>query len=106
MVLRGLLVAAKNIEIGTMISTLLLTALFGAVWVITAPLRLLPVASLPASISSSITTVGGYFATFYSILPVTCAAITAIIAFVIVIEGGILTYKGIMWIIRKIPGIN
>jgi hypothetical protein len=89
-----------------MITSLILYALYGAVWVITAPIRALPNASLPASISSAISVVGGYFATFYSVLPVTCAALVAIITFVLVLEGGVLIYKGIMWIIRKIPGIS
>lgn len=89
-----------------MITSLILYALYGAVWVITAPIRALPNASIPETISSAIATVGGYFATLYSVLPVTSTALIAIITFVLVLEGGILIYKGIMWIIRKIPGIS
>jgi hypothetical protein len=89
-----------------MITSLILYAIYGAIWVLTSPIRLLPDASLSSSISSAITTISGYIAAMYSVLPTTTVTLISLITIVITLETAVLTYKGIMWIIRKIPGIS
>jgi hypothetical protein len=89
-----------------MITSLILYAQYGALWAITAPIRALPTATLPEGVTNAITTLGGYIQTINTVLPVTFAAIIAIIVFVTTLEGGIFAYKGIMWVVRKIPGVS
>jgi hypothetical protein len=87
-------------------TTLLLNILYLGVWVLIAPVRLLPVATLPSGLSTALGTVGGYFAAMNTVIPVTTATLLAVIGTVLTVEVGILSYKGVMWVIRKIPGIN
>jgi hypothetical protein len=70
------------------------------IWV----LNLLPDISLSDSISSSITTAGGYLSALNTIAPV--STLLAIIGLFLTIEGVILVIKIINWFIRKIPTID
>jgi len=76
------------------------------VWLVLAPIRLLPDVSMPAGITSAIVTTSSYLASLYAMAPVTTAALIAIIFFVVVVEGAILIWKGAMWVVRKIPTIS
>lgn len=89
-----------------MIISGILYAIFGVVWVILAPLRLLPEVSMPSGITNAIVAISGYLAALYAMAPITTAALVAIIGLVLTVEAAILVYKGIMWVIRKIPGVN
>lgn len=64
----------------------------------------LPVGSLPPDISSSITTAGGYLNSLNYVLPVT--SLVAILTIFLSFETAIFTYKGVMWIVKKIPGVS
>ena len=87
-----------------MIATITLNLIYGLIWVILAPLRLLPDVSMSGEVASSIASVGSYIAPFNFVLPI--ATIITIILLVVSIEVGIFLYKGIMWLIKKIPTIN
>lgn len=81
-------------------------AAFGVMWVITSPLRLLPDVSVPSGITDAMTTVSSYLAALYDLLPITTTALLGVLVLFLVIEAAILVYKGLMWTIRKIPGIS
>ena len=87
-----------------MITDALLTILYGFIFLITAPLRLLADVSLPADISSTIAAVSANMALLNKVIPIT--TLVSILGIVIIVETAIFTYKGIMWVIRKIPTIN
>ncbi len=87
-----------------MITTAFITIVYAFIFAITAPLRLLPDVSLPGEVNSAISTAGGYLGTLNQIFPVN--TLLTIFGLFLAIEVFILTYKLIMWVIRKIPGIN
>jgi hypothetical protein len=87
-----------------MITSFLLKAFHALVYIMLYPLRLLPDVDLTGSIGSAITTTGGYISGLDSIMPI--ATIISAIGLVLAIEGAIFTYKGVNWLIRKIPGID
>lgn len=89
-----------------MITNALLYLLYLLIYAISSPLRLLPNVALPAAITSSISTANTYIAAIYAILPYTIAALLIVLGLVISIEGFIISFKIINWLIRKIPGIN
>lgn len=76
------------------ITDTILSALFSSV----------PDASLPVNITSAILTAGTYWSAFDFILPTD--TILTIFGLLLSIEGAILLYKAIMWLVRKIPTIN
>ena len=87
-----------------MITTGLLSLLYLTILVITSPLRLLPDVSLPAGIASAITTANSYISALNFVAPID--TILIIIGLVISVEGGIIVWKIINWLIRKIPTIS
>lgn len=89
-----------------MITSSLLLILYGIVFTITSPIRLLPNVSLPDNIISSISSGNNYIAAIYLILPYTIAALLIALGIVITIEGFILLFKIMNWLIRKIPTIS
>lgn len=89
-----------------MITSAIIYAAFGVLWAITSPMRILPDVSMPSGITGAMTTVSGYLATLYALLPITTAALLGVLALFLLVEAAILIYKGMMWVIRKIPGIS
>lgn len=87
-----------------MIISTILTILYYVIFGLVYPIRFLPDVSLPSDITSAITTAGGYLYAFDSIIPTT--PILTIIGLFLTIEGFILLFKVINWLIRKIPTIN
>lgn len=84
-----------------MIFTPLILMIFGIVFAITLPLRLLPDASLPANILSTIQTIGGYIHPLNEIFPI--STIFATFSLLLSIEGAIVAYRIIMWSIKRLP---
>jgi hypothetical protein len=78
--------------------------LYGAVLLLTLPLRLLPDVTLPIGLSNSIVTANGYLSAFNAFLPIGTAL--QVFSAILIIEAGVITYKLIMWILTKIPGIS
>jgi hypothetical protein len=88
-----------------MITDLLLNFLFSVVdTILSALFSAISDTSLPASIASSISTAGGYLSAFDFVVPTD--TILTILALVLSVEGSILFYKAIMWLIKKIPTIS
>ena len=87
-----------------MIVTLLIQLLYDIVWLITYPVRLLSDVSLDSNVTSSISTASSYLGGLNKVFPVT--TLLTIFGLVLVVEGFILSWKGINWLIRKIPTIS
>lgn len=87
-----------------MITSALLYLIYGVVYLVTAPLRLLPDATLPSGVASALTSAGGYIAAIDDFVPI--GTLFAVFAAVLVVEGFVFVYKVIMWGLKKIPGIN
>jgi len=60
-------------------------------------------AALPEFLSGSISTASSYVGALYIVAPATTVTLLAIIAFFVIYEGSIFTWKGINWILRRIP---
>ena len=71
---------------------------------VTAPLTLLPVASLSVNLTGTLTQAGNYLALFDLFLPISTLFI--VFGIVVSIEAGYFGYKAVKWIYNKIPGIN
>ena len=87
-----------------MITTGILYLIYSFIFITTAPIRLLPDAVLSTSLTQSIATAGTYLKSLDFVFPV--SSFIGILVLLIVIEAGILGYKLIMWVLRKIPGIS
>jgi len=55
----------------------------------------------PTEAHTAMTTLGGYLGIWSPILPIT--TLTTVVSFVLAVEIGIFTFKGIKWIISHIP---
>jgi len=87
-----------------MITNGLLFLLYMIVLILTRPLLLFPDVSIESGFGSAIATATSYLANFNQILPLT--TLFQIIGLIIIIEIAISGYKIVMWIIKKIPGVN
>lgn len=84
-----------------MIGTTLLYIVYGFIYVVTLPLRLLPDVSLSSDINSAIQTAAGYINSFDQFLPL--SEIYDIFIFIVGFNAFILAYKLIMWTIKRFP---
>lgn len=84
-----------------MIGTTLLYIIYGFIYVVTLPLRLLPDVSLSSEISDSIYTVAGYINSLEPFVPV--SELYSIFLFLVGFNAFILAYKLIMWTIKRFP---
>lgn len=92
-----------------MITDAILFILYWLVFGVTYPLRLLDTASLPTWITTAVDGVAAYMKMMvdWGVLSLpNVILIVAIFTIDLQIEGGYKTYQGIMWVIRKIPGIS
>lgn len=87
-----------------MIVTLLLTIVYYFIYGITAVFRLAPIVSLPASVTSAVTTASGYISSLNDFLPI--GTLITILGIFLAYELSYFTMKLINWVIRKIPGIS
>lgn len=87
-----------------MITAGILYIIFGFIYAVTSPLRLLSDVTLDANILSGISTAADYLKIADFVLPV--SSLAAIIGLFMTIELSILTYRLIMWTIKKIPGVG
>ena len=89
-----------------MIAYYLILILLGLVGLLLSPLQLLPDAALAPAITASFATAAVYIAAIYQIFPYTLTAFISVLGVAAAVEGGILTYKLAMWVIKKIPGVS
>lgn len=87
-----------------MIADILLYLIYGVVLVLTAPFRLFADVSLSSGLLTAISTAGSYLKTLDTFLPIT--TLLAVFGILLGYEVIILFYKTIMWVLKKIPGIN
>ena len=87
-----------------MITTALLNILYYFIVGITSPIRALPDVSLPEGLTSAIQTASGYFTSLNTILPMD--TMITILGVSLAFEGLYIIYKLIMWVIKKVPGLN
>jgi len=84
-----------------MITTLFLNLIYAIIYVLTTPIRALPDVALDGGFGVAITTASGYLSSFDSFIPVT--TILTLLALYISIEVAYLTYKLIMWLVKRFP---
>lgn len=89
-----------------MIITGILNFLYGAILLILTPITSLPDASISPQILSALGLINGYFGVIYSIIPGTTSAIVTSVGIVVATEVGVMLFKVVYFIIRKIPGIS
>lgn len=77
---------------------------YSLLYILTLPIASLADASLPAEIDNAISQATNYLSMANAILPV--STLITILGLILLIEAGIMTYKIIMWVIRKIPTIS
>jgi hypothetical protein len=87
-----------------MISNFVLYLLYGVVYGLTYPIRILSDVSLSSDFTSTITTFNNYLAGLNFIFPL--STLITIIGLFLGIEVFILLYKIMNWLIRKIPMIS
>jgi len=84
-----------------MITSLILYVIYGLAWLLTAPFRLLDDVSVETGIGGAITTATQYVASLNDIIPLSTAMIC--VGIILGIELIVISYKIIMWVIRRIP---
>jgi len=87
-----------------MITNGILNILFAFISLILYPLHSFSDVVLNSAFATSLSTASGYYNSLNAILPVD--TMLEILGVSLAIEGAYLTYKLLMWIIKKIPMIN
>jgi hypothetical protein len=87
-----------------MITNTILYLFYLFIYTLTAPLRLFNDVSLPNDLVNAIQTTNSYLRSINFIFPV--STFLTILSLILTIEGFIILYKIINWLIRKIPTIN
>lgn len=86
-----------------MITTFFLEGIYQMVYLIMYPVRILPTATLSSGVADSITNINTFLSTLHGLLPITCTTILVIVTAVMVLEATVLSWKVVMWIIRRFP---
>lgn len=87
-----------------MIPGIFISGLFAIIYVVTAPIRLLPDVTSTSFGVSQIATISGWVSSAVAILPMTQLFI--IIGLMLAIENHVILYRALMWVITKIPGVS
>jgi hypothetical protein len=87
-----------------MITSAILYLLYGFVWAITSPFRLLPDVALSSNITSAIASANTTLAPLAVVLPL--GSLAGVLIIFLSVEGAIAIFKIIKWVYTKIPGIN
>lgn len=85
-----------------MITAGILYIFYGLVWVATAPVRALADVSLSSSFATAVTTGMGYVSRLNHFLPI--GAILYVLGIILTFEAGLVTYKLVMWVVKRIRG--
>ncbi len=89
-----------------MVTTLFLYAIYGIVFLISAPIQLLPDVAPLTWFSSTLTFISSQFSFAYGWLPNFVTAMLLTWGIYLAVEAGIFLYKGIRWIYQKFPGVT
>jgi len=87
-----------------MITTAIIFILSKIIFVLTLPLRITSDVVLPSGISTAVAEASGSLSGINTIVPVD--VLLDVLWAMIILEVGILGFKGLNWLIRKIPGVN
>lgn len=88
-----------------MITTGLVLLIYGLVYSLSLPFLLLADVSLDSGIAAALTQAGSYISMVDAFFPI--GVLLATFAGVhLIVEGYIFSYKLVMWVIRKIPGVS
>jgi hypothetical protein len=87
-----------------MIFTPIINILYWVIYGLLYPISLLDNATLPVALTGAFTIAGQYLSNLDKIFPI--ATIFLTLGSVIAVESGIAIWKGIQWLIKKIPTIN
>lgn len=87
-----------------MIISIILYLIYAFIWTVLLPIRALPDVSLPSGITNAISQASTYLSMIDVIIPI--ITLLAVLIAVIAVDAIIMTYKIVMWVIRKIPGIG
>lgn len=89
-----------------MIVDFLLYLLYGIVYLVTSPLRLFSDVSQASWLASTVSSASSYLSFGAHWLPKTVYALLLTWGLYITIEIAIFSYKGIMWVLKKLPVIK
>jgi len=87
-----------------MITDAILLILYKTILIVISPITSLADVTLPSGLSTAITTANGYISSVNAFIPVD--TLLTIFGAILVVEVAALSYKLIMWILTKIPGIS
>lgn len=85
-----------------MITEQILRILYQVLLTITYPLRVAPDVTLSGTFGSAVSTGMGYASLVNRFVPL--GAVIAVIGVILTFEAAVITYKTIMWIVRRVPG--
>jgi hypothetical protein len=78
-----------------------LNLIYGIIFIVTSPIRLLPDVVLNNGFNDAITNASGYISAFNSFLPID--TILSILGVFLIIESAYMIFKLIMWVIKRFP---
>lgn len=84
-----------------MITSVFLSIIYGLVYALASPLRLLADVVVNADFAAAISSVGSYIKAVDNFIPT--ATILIILGLVLSIDTSIFAYKGIMWVVKRFP---
>jgi uncharacterized membrane protein SirB2 len=87
-----------------MIATAILFIINAFLFTLTLPFRLLPDVVLPAGVASAIASTNASLSGLNTIVPID--TLLLVLGAMIILEVAILAFRGLNWVIRKIPGVN
>ena len=84
-----------------MIIKIFMDGIYELLYAITSPIRLLPNVALPVAFTNAIATANGFLSALNSLIPID--TIIILLSLYIGFELAYLTYKFIMWLIKRFP---
>ena len=70
------------------------------------PFTLLPDATLPSQVSTSITSIAGFMGLVWKFFPLTFTALVGAVVIIVATENWVAIYKVVRWVYQKIPGVS
>jgi len=103
LLLGGIFIIDSNIFHFTddMILNILLLGVYYVLLVVVSPLLLLPPVDPNSDFVASVSSILAFLANINQIFPLT--TVFAILALILAVEVGVMVYKVIMWVVRRIP---
>ena len=87
-----------------MIFNILISGIFAVLYALTFPVRILPDVSLSSNVTDAIANASGLISSINSFAPID--TLISVFQAVLVVEGLVLTYRIIVWVLTKIPGLS